>query len=151
MEQELLVAIEGKERHWNRGAITAEEIALLGEWDIEDGVMGLGHDGAERVIERGESVELAHHKSFCRKPFAVTMAEEIPVMVDQVRFFAGAARLLEGRAAGEYMAGHTSYVRREPVGVCAAVTPWNYPMMMAVWKWAPAIAGAHFHTAIIIG
>ena len=77
------------------------------------------------------------------KPFAVTMAEEIPVMVDQIRFFAGAARLLEGRAAAEYMAGHTSYVRREPVGVCAAVTPWNYPMMMAVWKWAPAIAAGN--------
>ena len=64
-------------------------------------------------------------------------------MVDQIRFFAGAARLLEGRAAAEYMAGHTSYVRREPVGVCAAVTPWNYPMMMAVWKWAPAIAAGN--------
>ena len=64
-------------------------------------------------------------------------------MVDQIRFFAGAARLLEGRAATEYMAGHTSYMRREPVGVCAAVTPWNYPMMMAVWKWAPAIAAGN--------
>jgi len=74
------------------------------------------------------------------KPFALTMAEELPPMVDQIRFFAGAARLLEGRSAGEYMAGHTSFVRREPVGVCAAVTPWNYPMMMAVWKWAPALA-----------
>ncbi len=77
------------------------------------------------------------------KPFALTMSEEIPPMVDQIRFFAGAARLLEGRAASEYMTGHTSYVRREPVGVCAAVTPWNYPMMMAVWKWAPAIAAGN--------
>jgi len=77
------------------------------------------------------------------KPFGLTMSEEIPPMVDQIRFFAGAARLLEGRAATEYMAGHTSYVRREPVGVCAAVTPWNYPMMMAVWKWAPAIAAGN--------
>ena len=64
-------------------------------------------------------------------------------MVDQIRFFAGAARVLEGRSAGEYMAGHTSYVRREPIGVCAQVTPWNYPMMMAVWKWAPAIAAGN--------
>jgi betaine-aldehyde dehydrogenase len=71
------------------------------------------------------------------------MSEEIPPMVDQIRFFAGAARLLEGRAAAEYMAGHTSYVRREPIGVCAAVTPWNYPMMMAVWKWAPALAAGN--------
>ena len=71
------------------------------------------------------------------KPLALTASEEIPPMVDQIRFFAGAARVLEGRSAGEYMSGFTSYVRREPIGVCAAVTPWNYPMMMAVWKWAP--------------
>jgi betaine-aldehyde dehydrogenase len=77
------------------------------------------------------------------KPFALTMSEEIPPMVDQIRFFAGAARLLEGRSAGEYLAGHTSYVRREPIGVCGAVTPWNYPMMMAVWKWAPALAAGN--------
>jgi betaine-aldehyde dehydrogenase len=77
------------------------------------------------------------------KIIAVTMSEEIPPMLDQIRFFAGAARLLEGRGAAEYMAGMTSYVRREPVGVCAAVTPWNYPMMMAVWKWAPAIAAGN--------
>ena len=77
------------------------------------------------------------------KPIGLTASEEIPPMVDQLRFFAGAARLLEGRAAAEYMAGHTSFVRREPVGVCAQVTPWNYPMMMAVWKWAPAIAAGN--------
>jgi betaine-aldehyde dehydrogenase len=77
------------------------------------------------------------------KPVALTMSEEIPPMVDQIRFFAAAARLLEGRSAGEYMRGHTSYIRREPVGVCAAVTPWNYPMMMAVWKWAPALAAGN--------
>ncbi|HWD97265.1 MAG TPA: gamma-aminobutyraldehyde dehydrogenase [Acidimicrobiales bacterium] len=77
------------------------------------------------------------------KIIAVTMSEEIPPMLDQIRFFAGAARLLEGRGAAEYMTGMTSYVRREPVGVCGAVTPWNYPMMMAVWKWAPAIAAGN--------
>ena len=77
------------------------------------------------------------------KPLALTMSEEIPPMVDQIRFFAGAARVLEGRSAGEYMAGHTSFIRREPIGVCAQVTPWNYPMMMAVWKWAPAIAAGN--------
>ena len=64
-------------------------------------------------------------------------------MVDQIRFFAGAARHLEGKSAGEYMADHTSMIRREPIGVCAAVTPWNYPAMMAVWKWAPAIAAGN--------
>jgi betaine-aldehyde dehydrogenase len=77
------------------------------------------------------------------KPFQLTMDEEIPPMIDQIRFFAGAARLLEGKAAAEYMSGHTSFIRREPVGVCGAVTPWNYPMMMAVWKFAPAIAAGN--------
>ncbi len=77
------------------------------------------------------------------KPVALTMSEEIPPTVDQIRFFAGAARVLEGRSAGEDMAGHTSYVRREPVGVCAQVTPWNYPLMMAIWKIAPALAAGN--------
>jgi betaine-aldehyde dehydrogenase len=77
------------------------------------------------------------------KPLALTTSEEIPPMIDQIRFFAGAARMLEGRSAGEYMRGHTSMIRREPIGVCAQVTPWNYPMMMAVWKWAPAIAAGN--------
>jgi betaine-aldehyde dehydrogenase len=77
------------------------------------------------------------------KPKALTLSEEIPPMADQIRFFAGAARMLEGRSAGEYMSGFTSFVRREPIGVCAAVTPWNYPLMMAVWKWAPALAAGN--------
>ena len=77
------------------------------------------------------------------KPVALTMSEEIPPMCDQIRFFAGAARVLEGKSAGEYLEGHTSMIRREPIGVCAAVTPWNYPMMMAVWKWAPALAAGN--------
>ena len=77
------------------------------------------------------------------KAFAVTASEEIPPMLDQIRFFAGAARVLEGRASGEYMKGFTSIVRREPIGVIGQVTPWNYPMMMAVWKFAPAIAAGN--------
>ncbi len=77
------------------------------------------------------------------KPFALTASEEIPPMVDQIRFFAGAARVLEGRSAGEYLAGHTSWVRREPIGVIGQVAPWNYPMMMAVWKFAPALAAGN--------
>jgi len=77
------------------------------------------------------------------KPRGVTMAEEIPPTIDQIRFFAGACRLLEGRSAGEYMAGYTSFVRREPVGVCAQITPWNYPMMMAAWKFVPAVAAGN--------
>ena len=77
------------------------------------------------------------------KPIALTMSEEIPPMVDQIRFFAGAARMLDGKASAEYMANMTSIIRREPVGVCAQVAPWNYPMMMAVWKFAPAIAAGN--------
>jgi betaine-aldehyde dehydrogenase len=74
---------------------------------------------------------------------ALTASEEIPPMVDQLRFFAGAARVLEGKAAAEYMAGHTSWIRREPIGVVGQVTPWNYPMMMAIWKIGPALAAGN--------
>jgi len=77
------------------------------------------------------------------KPVALTRSEEIPPMVDQIRFFAGAARMLDGKASTEYMPNMTSIVRREPVGVCAQVAPWNYPMMMAVWKFGPAIAAGN--------
>ena len=77
------------------------------------------------------------------KPLSLTASEEVPPMLDQIRFFAGAARNLEGKSAGEYMRGMTSFIRREPIGICAQVTPWNYPMMMAVWKWAPAIAAGN--------
>ncbi len=77
------------------------------------------------------------------KPHALTANEEIPPMLDQIRFFAGAARVLEGRASAEYMKGMTSWIRREPIGVVGQVTPWNYPMMMAVWKIAPALAAGN--------
>ena len=97
---------------------------------------------ADAVEARGEELVRAE----CRntgKPFALTMQEELPPLVDELRFFAGAARILEGKSAAEYMADHTSWIRREPIGVCAQVTPWNYPMMMAVWKFAPAIAAGN--------
>ena len=74
------------------------------------------------------------------KPYDVTMSEEIPPIVDNLRFFAGAARTLEGRSAGEYMSGFTSIIRREPIGVAGLIAPWNYPLMMAVWKIGPALA-----------
>jgi len=77
------------------------------------------------------------------KPRASLVADEILQSIDQLRFFAGAARSLEGRAAGEYLAGHTSFVRREPIGVIGQVTPWNYPLNMAVWKIAPALAAGN--------
>jgi betaine-aldehyde dehydrogenase len=95
------------------------------------------------AIEARQAELVALESENTGKPVQLTLDEEIPPMVDQIRFFAAAARLLEGRGAAEYMAGHTSYVRREPIGVCAAVTPWNYPMMMAVWKWAPALAAGN--------
>ncbi|GAB3301563.1 gamma-aminobutyraldehyde dehydrogenase [Parasphingorhabdus pacifica] len=77
------------------------------------------------------------------KPLEAARTEEIGASVDQIRFFSGAARALEGVAAGEYAPEHTSYVRREPVGVIGQVAPWNYPLMMAVWKVAPAIAAGN--------
>jgi betaine-aldehyde dehydrogenase len=74
------------------------------------------------------------------KPRAAFHDDEIPFMCDNLRFFAGAARLPEGQAAGEYIAGHTSIIRREPVGPVGQITPWNYPLMMAIWKIGPALA-----------
>jgi betaine-aldehyde dehydrogenase len=97
---------------------------------------------ADAIEERAEELIDAEVAN-TGKPRGLTRSEELPPAIDQIRFFAGAARVLEGRAAGEYLAGHTSFVRREPIGVCAQVTPWNYPLMMAVWKWAPAIAAGN--------
>jgi 1-pyrroline dehydrogenase len=96
---------------------------------------------ADAVEEAGE--ELSHIESLnVGKPIEA-MREEIPVCVDNLRFFAGAARNLEGKAAGEYMAGYTSMIRREPVGVVGQVAPWNYPLMMLVWKIGPALAAGN--------
>ena len=95
------------------------------------------------AIEARKDEFIAMEVENCGKPVSITTSEEIPPMVDQIRFFAGAARMLEGKSAGEYMKGFTSMIRREPVGVCAQVAPWNYPMMMAVWKFAPAIAAGN--------
>lgn len=92
------------------------------------------------VIEENADELIAIECENTGKPVSLTASEEIPPMVDQIRFFAGAARVLEGRSQGEYMRGHTSSIRREPVGPVAQVAPWNYPMMMSVWKFAPALA-----------
>src|SRR6204780_3110732 len=97
---------------------------------------------ADALEARAEDLVRAESEN-TGKPFQLTMDEEIPPMVDQIRFFAGAARNLEGLAAAEYMVGHTSFVRREPIGVCGAVTPWNYPFMMAIWKFGPALAAGN--------
>jgi aminobutyraldehyde dehydrogenase len=79
----------------------------------------------------------------CGKPRARVLPDELPAIVDCFRFFAGAARVLGGSAADEYIAGHTSMIRRDPVGVVAQITPWNYPLMMAAWKLAPALAAGN--------
>jgi betaine-aldehyde dehydrogenase len=97
---------------------------------------------ADAVEARAEELVAAESRN-TGKPLGLTTSEEIPPMVDQIRFFAGAARVLEGRSAGEYMTDHTSFIRREAIGVCAQVTPWNYPMMMAIWKLAPALAAGN--------
>jgi betaine-aldehyde dehydrogenase len=97
---------------------------------------------ADAIEERADELVDVESRN-TGKPRQLTADEEVPPMCDQIRFFAGAARVLEGRSAGEYMSGFTSFIRREPVGVCGAVTPWNYPAMMAVWKWAPALAAGN--------
>jgi betaine-aldehyde dehydrogenase len=97
---------------------------------------------ADAVEARAEEIIAAE----CRntgKPIEATRREEMAPLLDELRFFAGAARILEGKSAGEYLRDHTSYVRREPIGVCAQIAPWNYPMVMAVWKFAPAIAAGN--------
>jgi betaine-aldehyde dehydrogenase len=97
---------------------------------------------AQAIEDRVEEINVVECKD-TGKPLGLTMSEEMPYASDHFKFFAGAARLLEGRSAGEYMADHTSWVRREPIGVVGQVTPWNYPLMMMIWKIAPALAGGN--------
>jgi len=104
---------------------------------------------AQALLELADTLE-QHGEEIARlealnagKPLAAVTNDEIPVMVDNLRFFAGAARCLEGRAAGEYMEGYTSFTRREAVGVIGQITPWNYPLMMAIWKIGPALAAGN--------
>jgi len=95
------------------------------------------------AIEAGAEELVAIECENTGKPASLAMSEEIPPMLDQMRFFAGAARMLEGKSSGEYMRGFTSSIRREPIGPVAQVAPWNYPMMMSVWKFAPALAAGN--------
>jgi betaine-aldehyde dehydrogenase len=97
---------------------------------------------ADAIESRAEEINAVECKD-TGKPLGLTMSEEMPYASDHFRFFAGAARVLEGKAAGEYMADHTSFVRREPIGVVGQVTPWNYPLLMMVWKIAPALAAGN--------
>ncbi|MEU4163034.1 gamma-aminobutyraldehyde dehydrogenase [Actinoplanes sp. NPDC026670] len=97
---------------------------------------------ADAIEARADELVAAESKN-TGKPIGLTASEELPPAIDHLRFFAGAARVLEGRSAGQYMNGFESYVRREPIGVCAQVTPWNYPLLMAMWKIAPALAAGN--------
>ncbi|MBD3924900.1 gamma-aminobutyraldehyde dehydrogenase [Nocardioides cavernae] len=129
--EEVDAAYEAADRafgEWGRTTPSERQQALL---KIADAIEA----NAEELI----SLESAN----TGKIKALTASEEIPPMVDQLRFFAGAARVLEGKAAGEYLAGHTSWIRREPIGVVGQVTPWNYPLLMAVWKIGPALAAGN--------
>jgi betaine-aldehyde dehydrogenase len=97
---------------------------------------------ADAIDARAEEITAVEVKD-TGKPIGLTASEELPPSSDHFRFFAGAARVLEGRSAGEYLPGHTSWVRREPIGVVGQVTPWNYPLMMMIWKIAPALAAGN--------
>lgn len=97
---------------------------------------------ADRI--EADAEEFARLESLnCGKPYARVLGDEIPAVVDCFRFFAGAARCMNGSAAGEYLAGYTSMIRRDPIGVVASIAPWNYPLMMAAWKIAPALAAGN--------
>ncbi|MFO1351317.1 MAG: gamma-aminobutyraldehyde dehydrogenase [Gammaproteobacteria bacterium] len=97
---------------------------------------------ADRIEAAGEAIAQLEALN-CGKPYQRVLEDEIPAIVDVFRFFAGAARGMHGSAAGEYMANHTSMIRRDPIGVVASVAPWNYPLMMAAWKIAPALAAGN--------
>jgi betaine-aldehyde dehydrogenase len=96
-------------------------------------------DALERRAEEFAAVEVKD----TGKPYALTLSEELPPTADHLRFFAGAARVLEGSSAGEYLTDHTSWIRREPIGVVGQVTPWNYPLNMMAWKIGPALAAGN--------
>ena len=104
---------------------------------------------AEHLLKLADLID-AHAETFarleslnCGKPYHCVLNDELPAVADVFRFFAGASRCLTGMAAGEYLAGHTSMIRRDPLGVVASIAPWNYPLMMAAWKLAPALAAGN--------
>ena len=97
---------------------------------------------AQRIEDEGAVLAALESKN-CGKPLARAMADEIPAIADVFRYFAGAARCLSGSATKEYLPGHTSMIRRDPIGVVGQITPWNYPLMMAAWKIAPALAAGN--------
>ncbi|WP_040406080.1 aminobutyraldehyde dehydrogenase [Amycolatopsis nigrescens] len=123
-----LTAAERAFAGWRRSTPAQRQQALLG---IADALERRADEFADAEVRETGKIR------------QVVLAEEIPESVSALRFFAGAARLPEGSAAGEYAPGHTSVIRREPIGVCAQIAPWNYPLMMAIWKIAPALAAGN--------
>src|ERR1700704_4814926 len=97
---------------------------------------------ADRLEEHAEDLSDLEAEN-AGKPRQAFLEDEMPFLVDNLRYFAGAARNLEGKAAGEYIEGHTSMIRREPIGVVGQITPWNYPLMMAIWKIGPALGAGN--------
>ncbi|MBF0675872.1 gamma-aminobutyraldehyde dehydrogenase [Pseudomonas sp.] len=124
-------------------AVHAAEAAFVG-WS-----QTVPQERAARLLALADAIdthadELARLESQnCGKPYAAARNDELPAIADVFRFFAGASRCLHGSAAGEYLPGHTSMIRRDPIGVVASIAPWNYPLMMAAWKLAPALAAGN--------
>ncbi|MBD9485082.1 gamma-aminobutyraldehyde dehydrogenase [Pseudomonas sp. PDM14] len=118
--------------------------AAFGEWS-----QTAPKDRATLLLQVADAIdahaeELARLESDnCGKPYSAALNDELPAVADVFRFFAGASRCLSGSAAGEYLPGHTSMIRRDPIGVVASIAPWNYPLMMAAWKLAPALAAGN--------
>jgi betaine-aldehyde dehydrogenase len=123
-----VMAARGAFEGWSQSTPAVRATALLALADV--------------IEEHGDELARLEAEN-AGKPLAAVKSDEIPVMADNLRFFAGAARCLEGRAAGEYMEGYTSFTRREAVGVIGQITPWNYPLMMAIWKIGPALAAGN--------
>jgi betaine-aldehyde dehydrogenase len=124
-------------------AVTAAAVAFESWRDVTPKERSLAMYRFADAIERRAEDFIDAESRNTGKPVGFCRTDEIPPSVDHLRFFGGAARILEGRSAGEYLADHTSMIRREPIGVCAQVTPWNYPLMMAVWKIGPALAAGN--------
>jgi betaine-aldehyde dehydrogenase len=121
-------------------AVAAAKAAFPGWSDTTPGERQLAllklADALEERADELTQLEVAN----AGKPIEAFKADEVPALVDNLRFFAGAARTMEGKSAGEYLEGYTSWIRREPVGVVGQIAPWNYPLMMAIWKIGPALA-----------
>src|SRR6266705_2209729 len=128
----------------NRAVAAAREAYDDGRWS------GLTHGARAATLEKFASLLEAHAEEFAElesqdagKPIKLAHDSDVPFAIDNLHFFAGAARHLPGSASSEYSGGHTSIIRREPVGVVASVAPWNYPLMMAAWKLGPALAAGN--------